>query len=256
VTSFPFASAHIGSWAENRRVDLASGQTPRPSRRPVFRTGAYLLTATTTPKGAQMTAAIATSTQNALAELKALERAWQEAGQKASELAHEHTRRSRRLHRWLDDPGLLDQLAALQQRDPDQFGPAGEPQGPEAKALQKEIDTVGDPAELVPRLDHARRVEAKRKAEVDAFLRAHLGAVLDDLRPEGEAVAAEANQAAREFVEKLDRYIALYGRVATLVASVGRDTRAVPGLDAAADLRLTAERVELPAPVPEASREH
>ena len=80
--------------------------------------------------------------------------------------------------------------------------------------------------------------------------------MLDDLRPEGEAVAAEANQAAREFVEKLDRYIALHGRVATLVASVGRDTRAVPGLDAAADLRLTAERVELPAPVPEASREH
>ena len=77
---------------------------------------------------------------------------------------------------------------------------------------------VGDPAELVPKLDQARRVEVRRKADIDEFLRAHLDAVIDELRPQGEAVAAEANQAAREFVEKLGRYLALHGRVATLLA--------------------------------------
>jgi hypothetical protein len=200
-----------------------------------------------------MASATATKPERALTELEALESAWQAAVEKANDLAHEQTEKMRRLHRWLDDPGLLDRLAALQQRDPDQFGPAGEPRGPEAKALQKEIDAVGDPAELVPKLDQARRVEARRKGDIDEFLRAHLDAVIDELLPQGEGIAAEANQAAREFVEKLGRYIALHGRVATLLASVGRDTRAVPGLDAAADLRLTAERVELPAPIPEAS---
>jgi hypothetical protein len=203
-----------------------------------------------------MASATATKHKNALAELEALERAWQHAGQKANDLAHEHSRKIRRLHRWLDDPGLLDRLAALQLREPDQFGPAGELRGPEVKALQKEIDAVGDPAQLVPKLDQARRVEARRKADIDEFLRGHLDAVIDDLRPEGEGIAAEANQAAREFVEKLGRYIAFHGRAATLLAPVGRDTRAVPGLDAAADLKRTFERVELPAPVPEASHEH
>jgi hypothetical protein len=197
-----------------------------------------------------MTTTTAIEPKDALAELEALERAWQGALEKANDLARSHSEKMRRLHRWLDDPGLLDQRAALQRRDPDQYGPAGEPRGPEARALQKEIDAVGDPGELVPRLDQARRVEAKRKADVDAFLCAHLDAVIDDLRPEAEAMAAEANEAAREFVEKLDRYLAFHGRVAALLASVGRDTRAVPGLDAAADLRRTAEDVALPAPIP------
>ena len=62
-----------------------------------------------------MTSATGTRPKNALTELEALERAWQEAADKANYLAREHSEKMRRLHRWLDDPGLLDRLAALQQ---------------------------------------------------------------------------------------------------------------------------------------------
>jgi hypothetical protein len=61
----------------------------------------------------------------------------------------------------------------------------------------EEIDAVGDPAELLPKLDQARRVEAKRKADVDAFLREHLDTILAGPRSEAETVAAKANAKAR-----------------------------------------------------------
>ena len=109
--------------------------------------------------------AISTTEQrtSALDQLNDLEDAHTEAADRATDLTREYTAKNRRLHGWMDEPGLLDLLRRLQHREPDQFAADGTPRGPEAKKLQKEIDAVGDPQALVPEIDQAVRLEARRK---------------------------------------------------------------------------------------------
>jgi hypothetical protein len=151
----------------------------------------------------------------------------------------------------LDTPGLLDLLRDLQRRDPAQFDSEDLPRGSEAKKLQAEIDEVGDPSSRLPRIEQARRVEARAKADVEAFVADNLDGILDGLGPEAEKVAVQANERAQDLSDALDSYIGFQGRVSALVATAGRDTRSVPGLDAAAQCRRTAQEVHLPAPIPE-----
>ena len=102
--------------------------------------------------------AISTTKQrtSALNQLNDLEDAHKQAADRATELTREYTAKNRRLHGWMDEPGLLDLLRRLQHREPDRFAADGSPRGPEATMLQKEIDAVGDPQALVPEMTRQR----------------------------------------------------------------------------------------------------
>jgi hypothetical protein len=206
-----------------------------------------------------MTSAVASKPKDALTELQALERVWQRETEQEKALGRELSTRNRKLYGYLDDWGLLRERDRLINREPAEYHPDGVPRRKDSKAgrLQAAIDENLDGLdELAAEVEHARRVEKAAKRDVDAFVAANLDAILDGLRAQAEAVAADVNRKAGDLTEALDAYVGFHGRVAALLGSVGRDTRAVPGLDAAADLKRTFERVELPAPVPEASHEH
>jgi len=191
-----------------------------------------------------------TTTKSALAELERLEREQHKAHKVASELAREHFGKRKRLDGHLDEAGLLDERRRLEFRDPAQFAPDGSAKGAEAKAIEKEINAIGDLAPLAREIEHARLLEAKAKGDADEFAREHLTAILEELRPKAEAVADAANAAAAAFGKACGEYIAFNGRVAGLLGKVpGANTR-VPGLDAAAEHQRTVKAVDLPAPVP------
>ena len=201
----------------------------------------------------------ATKPQDALAELQELERAWGKAAEKEKGLSRELSTRHRRLHGHLDDRGLLRERDRLMNREPDQYHPDGSPRRKDSKAgrLQAAIDeNLAGLDELAAEVEHGRRVTTAAKRDVDAFVAENLDAIVDGLRPDAEAVAGEANAKAQEAALALQSYIGFHQRVAGLFACAGRgrDTSAIPGLDEAADLMRTVERVELPAPVPGASQ--
>lgn len=82
----------------------------------------------------------------------------------------------------------------------------------------------------------------------------NVDAILRGLQREAEGVATQVNASAQELSQALDGYLGFHGRVSALVAVAGRNTRGVPGLDAAADYRRLAQNVDLPAPIPEQDR--
>ena len=115
--------------------------------------------------------------------------------------------------------------------------------------LQKEIDAVGDAQALVPEIDQKSRLAARRKQDLEAFIAHHIAEILRELRREGEAIAAGVNAKAEEFLAVLDNYLGFHGRVTGIVAAARGNVREIAGLDAAADLKRTIERVDLPAPI-------
>jgi len=157
--------------------------------------------------------------------------------------------------------GLLRERDSLLNREPDLYHPDGSPRRKESKAgrLQAKIDENLDGLDkLAAEAEHARRVEQAAKRDLDAHVAENLDAIVEGLRPDAEGVAAEAKAKAEEAALVLQTYIGFHQRVGGLFACAGRgrETSAIPGLDQAADLMRTVERVELPAPVPGASHEH
>ncbi|HEX5914915.1 MAG TPA: hypothetical protein VFY54_17485 [Rubrobacter sp.] len=189
--------------------------------------------------------------QDALTKLSALELKWRQASDEATRLGREHFEKRCRLHGHLDDRGLLDERRRLQHRDPEQFHPHGSPRGPEASRIQKEIEAIGDLSGLAAEVEHACRVEARRKQDVDAFVAEHIDAIVSGLRPEGAALAASTNGKLQEAVSELKAYIGFIGRASSLVAAGGREPRTVRGLDEAAELLRRLERVDLRSPLSE-----
>jgi hypothetical protein len=199
-----------------------------------------------------MTPATATKT-DALAELKALERVWQQAAENANALGRKHFDAQKRLHGHLDERDLLAERSRLIDREPDQYHPDGSPRRKDSAAgrVQAEIDKTPDPAALAQEVEHARRVERRAKRDLDAYVAENLDEILEGLRPQGLALAARVNSSLRQSVTELDAFIGFVGRASTLVATAGREPRTIHGLDQAADLKLTLERAELPAPIGE-----
>lgn len=158
----------------------------------------------------------------------------------------------------MDDRGLLQDRESLQHRRPDLYNPNGTPRSKSSEAgkLQAEIDAQPDLGDLDSRLAHARRLADRADEAVSAFVAQHYAELVESIRPEAEGVAGEVNAKAREFVAALHRYLEQYGKAVRLTEPViGIDGRSVPGVDAAADFLRVAETVDLPAPVPEVSRD-
>jgi hypothetical protein len=187
--------------------------------------------------------------QDALTKLSALERKWRQAGDEATRLGREHFEKRCRLHGHLDDRGLLDERRRLQHRDPEQFHPDGSPRGPEARRIEKEIDAIGDLSGLAAEVDHARRIEARAKQDLDAHVAEHIDAIVSGLRSEGEVIAKRVNEALGGLVPELGNCIAFIQHVSSLLAVAGREPRTIKGLDGAAAFKRTLERTELPAPI-------
>jgi hypothetical protein len=188
--------------------------------------------------------------RSAVAELTALEEAWSAAEAEATRLAREHFQAQKRLHGYDNEPGLFDLRRRLEVGEPAQFDEDGSAKGGKAKSIDKEIAAVGDLGPLAQRVEHARRVAARAKADVDTHVREHLAAILEGLRPAAQAKADAANAAGQAFAAALSDYLGHGGRTAALIGTIrGADNR-IPGYDAAAELKRLVERLDLPAPLP------
>jgi hypothetical protein len=155
---------------------------------------------------------------------------------------------------WLDDRGVVDELNRLRQREPGQFDEDGAPKkDTEAGRVQAEIEALeSEIAELEPKLEQARRLAARAREDREVFAAGNLRAILGGLVAEGEAVRAEANEAAIGQEASMARYIGFVQRVQGLIATrVDLRQLRVPGLDAAAEFRRSAASVDLPVPIPE-----
>ena len=203
-----------------------------------------------------MTATPTATKTDAMAELEALERVWQETADEATRLGREQFEVQKRLHGHLDERGLLDERRRLMDREPDQYHPDGSARRRESAAgrLEAEINKTPDLAVLAQKVEHARRLEKRAKEKLDTHIRENVDAILAGLQREAEGVATQVNASAQELSQALDGYLGFHGRVSALVAVAGRNTRGVPGLDAAADYRRLTQKVDLPAPIPEQDR--
>jgi hypothetical protein len=188
------------------------------------------------------------------AELAALEAKAAKAKAEADRLARELFDATKQLHGHLDDRGLLAKRERLLVRSPEQYHGDDSPrrEGSEAGKLQAAIDEVPDLGVLTQGVNHARRVEARAKEDVDAFIAAHYAELVVAQRPAAEAAAGVANGKAREFLDSLNQYLNTYRESVRLTVPIrGLDGRVVPGVDTASDLIRLLEGFELPAPVPE-----
>jgi hypothetical protein len=195
---------------------------------------------------------------SALDQLQELEAAHQTAAQKANDLAHDHMARISRLHGrpGHDTRGLVDDLRRLYQREPEQFNPDGVPVSPDSDAgqLAAEIHaTAAGLDELAQALDHTRRIEARKRQDVEEYIRQNIDALRDAVRPEAEAVALAVNHAASAVAAtEVERYLAHVGRIQSWEAIARTDNgiaRRVPGAEAAHALRKTLANVDVPTPV-------
>ena len=118
--------------------------------------------------------------------------------------------------------------------------------------IDKQIAKLGDLEDLGQRVEHARQIERSAQQAWDDFVANHFSTIVEAHRPEGEQIAAEANEAARVLEERLRRYLGFHQRIAGFTAPVpGITTHVVPGLEAAANFLRVAESIDLKPPVPE-----
>jgi hypothetical protein len=121
----------------------------------------------------------------------------------------------------------------------------------EVAKIDRELDRLGDLEDLRLQYDHARELERSAEQAWRDFVAHHFREIVEAHQGEAEAVAAEANEAARVFAEKLGNHRAFHGRIVGFTAAVPWiDGRAVPGSQAVADLSRVAESVDLEPPLP------
>lgn len=200
---------------------------------------------------------------NVLNELAALEAEHAELAANADTLSRDHWQRHVQLQGApaRDQRGLYDDLRTLLVREPQLFASDGTPLDPDSPAGQiaAEIEQLSAGLDDLARdADHAKAIANRKHQDVQAYVRAHFAEIMRDLLPEARDVAAATNEAARIFAAQLDNYLAFHARVHGLCALVQRDgdatlVRSIPGQEAAANFKRSAEDVDLPAPIPEAS---
>ena len=151
-----------------------------------------------------------------------------------------HDERRRLVHR---EPGLVDHLNQPLDKD-----------GPIA-ALDKEIGELGDLAERQARYDHSRRLTDRAKQSWQDYVAGHLPEIVDELRPEAEAVTETTNGLIAAAHRGAAEYLGFVRRVEGYVGAAKRDTRSVPGLDAASELVRFLEGWQLVPPLPKVPSE-
>jgi hypothetical protein len=180
--------------------------------------------------------------------LKEREQKWSDARADADTLAREHSMKLRQAR------ALADERRRLVNRQPELVDHLQAPLGPDNPAgeIDRQIAALGDLEDLWRRVEHARQIERSAKQSWGDFVASHFWELIGASREEADAVAADANEAARAFADKLNRYLEFHSRIAGFTHPVpGIDTRIVPGLQEAVDLRRVAESADLKPPIPE-----
>lgn len=171
-------------------------------------------------------------------ELGAVER---ERADEASSLSTELSEKHRTLFGQGNDyRGLIDNLQAIRQQDPEQFEPDGVTprKGTDAAKISAAIEALsGELSELQPRVEHARRREAKARRDRAEFGARNFAAIAAGLRPEFAALRDDLDTWAAEGPELASRYHGLVGRVLALrEGDPALHGLRVPGQDRASDL--------------------
>jgi hypothetical protein len=185
-----------------------------------------------------------------LAGLKTRNQDWAEAKQAERVAAHEHGGKLARAK------ALTDERRQLAFREPGLVDHRGQP-NPEVEdirivAIDRELAELGDLEDLAAKAAHARALEQRAKQSWVDFVCSHYWEIIEASQPEAEAVAEQANEAARAFGSALQTYLEFHGRMVGFTTTMpGLDVRVVPGLDAAAELRRIVEKVDLAPPIPE-----
>ncbi len=194
-----------------------------------------------------MNATATTQPKSARREFERREKEWGDAEAHASEVARSfahaltrsrvlHDRRRQLTHR---DPELTDHL----ERPVDDKGEIAE--------IDRELRKLGDLAEEKARVDHARRVADRKKLACADYCSAHFDEVLRDIKPDAERDAAETQAVIEAALDRARQHLSLHQRIEGIHALAGRDPRAVPGLDTAADLIRSLEVWEIKPSIPE-----
>ena len=195
----------------------------------------------------------ATKTKSAAAELEKLKTVQAKADAEASRLGREHGEHQRR-HR-----ALSDERQRLAHREPGLVTHTGEPntrvKANPISTIDEQLAAIPDLGDLYAQVEHARRIADRARLDVETFVGENTVELHEALRPKADAVAANVNELAKgQLLDALNDYLAVHGEaVALTIPLAGIDGRAVPGIDAVANLRQVLENVDLPAPIADVS---
>jgi hypothetical protein len=180
--------------------------------------------------------------------LKERQQKWDKAQADASALGTEHGTKVKAAQ------ALADERRRLVHRNPVLVDHLGAPVGPDNPVgeIDKKLAELGDLQDLWAQVQHARKIAESARQSRDDFVVSHYSELLEAKRPEAEAVANSANQAAKPLVEELKRYLEFHGEIASYTVPVqGITTHVVPGLEAAVGFLKVVEGIDLQPPIPE-----
>jgi hypothetical protein len=191
---------------------------------------------------------ISKEARNALERLEAAEARAAEAAQKASEAAtNERTARA-------EVDALITQRNHLADRDPNLITHTGAPnpeiEGNPLFAIDEALKGI-DLEDLTLRTAHARKLEERERAEVEAVIWGNYPAIEGALLPQVEAAQELARDKIGEALESVEVLIGWNHRFTNLAANApGIDGRAVRGIEHLAALRKSLTNAALPSPIP------
>lgn len=117
-------------------------------------------------------------------------------------------------------------------------------------AIDEELAKI-DLADLQARLDHARKLEAKAKLDLDALIFASYSRLEEALAPEAEAAQEKALAALREAEASLEEFAGWHRRFIHLASQApGLDGRTVRGMEHIGQLQRALRDPALPSPIP------
>ncbi len=143
------------------------------------------------------------------------------------------------------EPGLVDH---------DHFPLDHISDNPVAK-VDEQIAELGDLEDLRRKADHTRAIADRHRQDVDAHVAGNYAAILEDLRPEAEAVAIDVRDAIEATRVSAERYIEFVNRVVGLDSATPGINKRVPGHDAIGELKRVLRNWDLPVPLPELHRD-
>ena len=149
---------------------------------------------------------------------------------------------------------LSDQRRQLADRDPKLILHTNEPnpeiEGNPLIAIDAELAKI-DLADLEARLEHARKLEAKAKGDLDALIFASYSRLEEALAPEAEAAQDKALAALREAEASLEEFAGWHRRFIQLASHApGLEARSVRGIEHVAALQKALRDPALPSPIP------
>ena len=151
---------------------------------------------------------------------------------------------------------LADDLNRLRLREPQHFHPNGaavDPDSPAGGLVAQVDELMSGLDDLGLEVEHARRLEERKREDLQEYVRQHFAAIVEALRPQAEQVATETNEAARVFAAQLDRYREHGSRIHGLCAIAQHYgdaplARDIEGYYAAGEFQKLVRSIDLPAP--------